>query len=168
MNVEELSWHSHSIAGDDFELLTLLLLPSEYKGPWQACSTTQGLHSTEDRTAGFQHERQTLHHLSCLPGLVFPTWVWNDPLPCTSLPPMHLLLLENHSSSLQLRACSLPLHWQSEAETLEFYSEGSSWAMPTYLSGSSCSPGAHRMDAGEGTSCCKVHLWGHNLFSLHH
>lgn len=32
-NVQELSWNSHFIAEDDFELLTLLLLPSESEGP---------------------------------------------------------------------------------------------------------------------------------------
>lgn len=60
---------------------------------------------------------------------------------------MHLLLLETHSSSLQPRACSLPLRpiLAERSRNVRVYSEGSSWATPTYLSGSSSSPGAQRM-----------------------
>lgn len=106
--------------------------------------------------------KANLHHLSCLPAHLSLEWT---PFRCTSRPPVHSLLLENHSSSLYSRAWSLPLQ-PILAETLEFPSECSSWATLTCLSGSS-SPGAPSM-LGRLLHAVKLIFGGHNLFSLSH
>lgn len=110
--------------------------------------------------------KASLHHLSCRPALHFShlrsEWT---PFRCTSLPPVHSLLLENYSSSLHSRAWSLALQ-PVLAETLEFHSECSSWATLTCLSRSS-SPGAPSM-LGRLFHAVKSIFGGHNLFSLSH
>lgn len=102
------------------------------------------------------------HHLSCLPAHLSLEWT---PFHCTSRPPVHALLLENHSSSLYSGARSRPLQ-PILAESLEFRSECSLWATLTCLSGSS-SPGAPSM-LGRLLHAVKSIFGGHNLFSLSH
>lgn len=81
------------------------------------------------------------------------------PFRCTSLPPA-LLPLENHSSALQPRACSLPLRpipaegSRNVGVLFRRFLMGDA-NLSLWLIFSRCPK-----DAGEGTSCCKVDLWG--------